>query len=363
MICTEDIFDADVVAPTLENYNIKGSKHKLPYVDKYRPKKLDDIVQQDEVIKILKESLRTGNFTHMLFYGSAGCGKTSTALAFAMQMFGPKIFNKRVIELNASDERGINVVRNKIITFAKSAVGNPDPNYPSPPYKIIILDEADAMTNEAQSALRAVMENLSSITRFCFICNYINPIIEPIASRCTKFRFKTIDNETMQLKLREIAEKENFIIPDDVLDKIIDLANGDIRSGINTLQYIKYLYDDKGVITIDDIYESTNYLPVHVIDNIWKNCIINSSASFREIKQEALFLKQKGYSVYVILNRLSNHVTKCQDMNDKQKSMIAINLGNIEKRLIDGSNEYIQLLNILAYIQGTYRNKINFSIF
>lgn len=359
----EDIFGNDIIAPAFENYIPKNKNDKLPYVDKYRPKKLDDIVQQTEVIKVLKESLRTGNFPHMLFYGAPGCGKTSTVLAFAMQLFGPNIFNKRVIELNASDERGINVVRNKIITFAKSAVGNPDHNYPSPPYKLIILDEADEMTFEAQSALRTVMENLSSVTRFCFICNYINQIIEPISSRCMKFGFKPINPETMEYKLREIAENENFVISNEVLDKIIDLANGDVRSGINTLQFMKYVYEEKGEITVEDIYETTNYLPVSVIDDVWKKCIENNKATFKEIKQEALFLKQRGYSVNSILNRLSKRVIESNNFSDSQKALISINISNIEKRLIDGSNEYIQLLNILAYIQGIFRKKIKFSIY
>ena len=114
---------------------------------------------------------------------------TSTILSVAYQLFGPKIFRDRVIELNASDDRGIDIVRNQIITFAKSTICNPDPDYPCPNYKLVILDEADAMTNDAQSALRKIIEETSTITRFCFICNYINKIIEPIISRCMKFRF------------------------------------------------------------------------------------------------------------------------------------------------------------------------------
>src|SRR5207249_3198955 len=147
-----------------------------------------------------------------------------------------------VIELNASDERGINVVRHKIVTFAKMAVGNADPNYPCPPFKIVILDEADAMTTEAQSALRKIMENSSNITRFCFICNYINQIIEPIASRCMKFRFKPINTISMINKLEVISKKEKLNINKEILKKIVIMSKGDMRRGIMTLQNLKYIH-------------------------------------------------------------------------------------------------------------------------
>lgn len=285
---------------------------------------------------------------------------TSSILSFAMELFGPKIFDRRVLELNASDERGINVVRNKIITFAKSAVSNSDLNYPCPPYKIIILDEADAMTMEAQSALRTVMESLSGITRFCFICNYINQIIDPIASRCMKFRFKSIDDTTMTNKLRDIAEKEKFDVSKEVLEKVVELAKGDIRSGIITLQYIKYIYDYQGSISIKDIYETTNYLPVYVIKGVWARCIENNNVTVADVKREAMFLKQKGYSINSILNKLNQLVITNKHLNDNQKSLIAFNVAKSEKRLIDGADEYIQLFNILAYIQGMLKNQIKF---
>lgn len=183
----------------------------VPWVDKYRPQKLADIVYQDDVIKMLNNVLETGNLPHLLFHGYPGTGKTSTILAIARELFGSKKFKERVIELNASDERGINVVRHKIVTLAKSAVSAKDPNYLCPSYKLIILDEADAMTTEAQSALRKTMEDNSDVTRFCFICNYINQIIDPITSRCVKFRFKPICAKVMSVKLK-ISQKWNIWI-------------------------------------------------------------------------------------------------------------------------------------------------------
>jgi len=359
MADSTDLFDNDMIETTLMNYNpMKGLKNKIPWVDKHRPKKLDEIVQQEEVIKVLKESLKTGDFPHMLFYGSSGTGKTSTILSFAMELYGPKIFNQRVIELNASDERGINVVRNKIITFAKTAIGNADPDYPCPPYKIIILDEADAMTMEAQSALRTVMESLSGITRFCFICNYINQIIDPIASRCMKFRFKSIDTSTMINKLTNISKKEGFPIGDDVIEKIVELSKGDIRCGIITLQYLKYIYDYQGSISLNDIYETTNYLPMNVIKEVWDRCIEKKNTMIKDVKKETLLLKQKGYGINAILDKLNKIVIDCKKLNDSQKALIVFNIATAEKCLIDGANEYIQLFNVMAYIHGVYNKKI-----
>ena len=176
----------------------------------------------------------------MLFYGPPGTGKTSTILALAKELYGPEMFRSRVLELNASDERGISIVREKVKDFARMQLSNPPPDYkdryPCPPYKIIILDEADSMTQDAQSALRRTMETYSKITRFCLICNYVTRIIDPLASRCSKFRFKPLDQGNAKKRLEDIAENEQVKLEPGAVDALIKCSEGDLRKAITFLQ-------------------------------------------------------------------------------------------------------------------------------
>lgn len=176
----------------------------------------------------------------MLFYGPPGTGKTSTILALAKQLYGPEMIKSRVLELNASDERGIAIVRDKVKNFARMQLTNPTASYkekyPCPPFKIIILDEADSMTQDAQSALRRTMETYSKITRFCLICNYVTRIIDPLASRCSKFRFKSLDQGNAKKRLEHIAETEGVLLEDGVIDRLIACSEGDLRKAITFLQ-------------------------------------------------------------------------------------------------------------------------------
>ena len=176
----------------------------------------------------------------MLFYGPPGTGKTSTVLALAKELYGPELIKSRVLELNASDERGISIVREKVKDFARMQLSNPSvayrAQYPCPPYKIIILDEADSMTQDAQSALRRTMETYSKITRFCLICNYVTRIIDPLASRCSKFRFKSLDQGNAKKRVEEIAEKEGVRLEVGAADSLIKCSEGDLRKAITFLQ-------------------------------------------------------------------------------------------------------------------------------
>jgi replication factor C subunit 2/4 len=345
----------DLPCNNIKNSIIIPSKKKktLPWVDKYRPKKIDDIIHQEEVIKMLKETLKSGNLPHLLFYGPSGTGKTSTILAMCRELFGPVKFKDRVIELNASDERGINIVRKKIIQFAKMAISNNDPKYPSPPYKIIILDEADAMTTEAQSALRKTMEDNSNITRFCFICNYINQIISPISSRCAKFRFRPLGKKSMKEKLIYISNKENIKVNNDIFEKLIELSHGDMRKSIMMLQNLKYIYKYKNEINLDDVYHIGNYIPEQYLSNIWNNILLNNKIkSMDNILNVSLDIRNNAYPLNNILIQLTKYLIKEDKLNDEQKSIISYHFGNMERVIIEGGNEYIQLINILSFIKG-----------
>lgn len=281
---------------------------------------------------------------------------TSTILSIAYQLFGPKVYKERVIELNASDERGINIVRFKINTFAKIAIGNIDPKYPCPPFKLVILDEADAMTTEAQSALRKVMEELSGITRFCFICNYINQIIDPIVSRCMKFRFKPIDKIIMYNKLNELSIKEKMVNNKNTINAITNVSKGDIRKGILILQNLQYIQKYKSNITENDVYNMTGNVNPEYVKSIWDLCL-NKKTNINIIIETVNKIKLDAVSINSILENLQLIIVN-SDLDDIIKSKLCIFIASTEKCLMDGANEHIQLLNIFSYIYGLVNNYI-----
>ena len=200
------------------------------WVEKYRPKRLDDVVDQEQVIDSLKNILKNpSEMPHLLFAGPAGVGKTTVALCLARELLRDS-WRDNTLELNASDERGINMVRDKVKMFARFT------SIQDIPFKIIILDEADEMTAEAQTALRRIMEDTSRTTRFILICNYLSQIIEPIQSRCVVFRFNSISKDDVIKHLENICKQEQVKYDIDALEEIYDFTQGDLRHSINILQ-------------------------------------------------------------------------------------------------------------------------------
>ena len=308
------------------------------WVEKNRPKKLEQICYQDEVKKILKNFINNKNIPHLLFFGPSGCGKTSTILSLARDLFGSE-YQNRIKELNASDERGINVIREKIKNYAQESISVNDN---LPPWKIIILDEADNMTIESQYALRRIMEEYSKVTRFCIICNYHNKIIDPIVSRCSLFRFKPIPDNIIKKQLGQISEIEKFNCTNEVLDKICSYCRGDLRKAINFLQRCNNCFGNK--ITSMVIDEISGVVNQDMLEKFIKNCINKKE---KEVLQFIEYFYYSGYSLVNQIYSLHNIIIKAK-IEDKIKCKIILILIEIDQNLIKGSDELIQI-NKLAY--------------
>ncbi|MCK4270931.1 MAG: replication factor C small subunit, partial [Methanogenium sp.] len=229
------------------------------WIEKYRPVKLADIVGQKDIILRLQSYVKTGSLPHLLFTGTAGIGKTTSAVALAREFFGDN-WRMNFRELNASDERGIDVVRNQIKQFARTApLGDAT-------FKVLFLDEADALTTDAQAALRRTMENYAQNCRFILSCNYSSKIIDPIQSRCAIYRFKPLDREAITVELMRIAENEGLSVSEDAVSAIIYIAQGDMRRAINALQGAAIISNN---ITENMIYEITsNARPDEILELI-----------------------------------------------------------------------------------------------
>ncbi|ONK73118.1 uncharacterized protein A4U43_C04F27440 [Asparagus officinalis] len=330
-----------------------------------RPKQVKDVASQEEVVRVLTNTLETANCPHMLFYGPPGTGKTTTALAIAHQLFGllllkeelhaistvtfilmtvPITLSNEVRVSNASDDRGINVVRTKIKDFAAVAVGTGTrPGYPCPPYKIIILDEADSMTEDAQNALRRTMETYSKVTRFFFICNYISRIIEPLASRCAKFRFKSLSEEIMYNRILHICKEEGLNLDSEALSTLSSISEGDLRRAITYLQSAARLFGSS--ISAKDLISVSGVIPQDAVQALFAAC---KSGQFDQANKEVNNIISEGYPVSQMLNQLFEVVVNADDISDEQKARICKRLGEADKCLVDGADEYLQLLDVAS---------------
>ena len=306
------------------------------WTEKYRPKKLDDVIGESDNIKTLKSFVTKGDLPHLIFAGPAGTGKTSTAIALTIELFGDD-WKENFLELNASDERGIDIIRNNIKDFAKIRPSN------RLGFKIIFLDEADQLTNEAQAALRRTMEMFYSTTRFIFSCNYSSKIIPPIQSRCVILRFKPLDKESMKERLKYIAKNENFDIDEDSLDAIYEISEGDMRKAINIMQAIQ----STGEINPSKIYEISG----EINKNEYKNLIsLSLNGAFSEAKSLLdKMLVDYGLSGIDIIRGMHSAIRN-ERIANRQKLEILIALAEFEFRIAQGGTDNVQMDALLARI-------------
>ena len=307
---------------------------ELPWTEKYRPKKLKEMIGQDPIVNRLEAYVKARSMPHLLFAGPAGSGKTTAAICIANELFGS--IEQDFLELNASDERGIDVVRTKIKDFARTRPLHGD-------FKIIFLDEADALTSDAQNALRRTMESYTQTCRFFLSCNYSSKIIEPIQSRCAIFRFKRISKEEIKKQLENILKKENVAFDSNGLDSILYVVEGDMRLAINILQSAAALgkVDDKNVLSIAARAKPED------IKNIIELALNGKFLDARNLLDKLML--SYGLSGEDILLQMNREVWTL-DIKDMTKVKIIDLIGETNFNLVEGANERIQLEALLARI-------------
>jgi len=305
------------------------------WIEKYRPKILDEVVGQDEIVERLKAYVKTKNVPHLLFAGPAGTGKTTCAIALAKELYGES-WKQNFIELNASDERGIGIIRGKIKDFARTApMGKAK-------FKIIFLDEADSLTSDAQSALRRTIEKHTHICRFILSANYSSRIIEPIQSRCTVFRFSPIKEDDIKKHMNKIASAEKIEITSDGLETLIFISRGDLRKAINILQ-VGASTNKK--ITAELLYETSATAKPEDVKNLISTAL---SGNFMAARNQLYDLLIKyGLSGEDIIKQIHQSIFDLA-LPDETKVKLIEKAGEIEFRLIEGSNPHIQLEALLA---------------
>ncbi|MBD3261142.1 MAG: replication factor C small subunit [Candidatus Altiarchaeales archaeon] len=306
---------------------------QLPWTEKYRPKTLSEIVGHTPLILRLQAYVKSGNMPHLLFAGPAGVGKTTAAMAIANELYGDA--RSDFLELNASDERGIEVVRNKIKDFARtrSLQGN---------FKIIFLDEADSLTSDAQNALRRTMERYTRTCRFILSCNYSSKIIEPIQSRCSVFRFKRLPKESIREYMEKILVAEGLDYDQAGLDAVLYVSEGDMRRSINILQSASAV----GPVNEENVFSITTQARPEDIKKLLKLAL---SAKFLEARSllDDLMLNW-GLSGEDILLQMNREIWNLGEASDKEKIRIVDQVGEANFTLVEGANERIQLEALLA---------------
>lgn len=309
----------------------------LPWTEKYRPRKLDEVTGQTEIVKTLKAFVKAKNMPNMLFAGPPGVGKTTSSIALAHELYGDNV-KGNLLELNASDERGIDVVRGKIKDFARSmAIGNV-------PFKLIFLDEADALTPDAQHALRRTMELYSNATRFILSCNYSSKIIEPIQSRTAIFRFLKLSDKEVEKSLGHVAKSEGLKVDEDAYPALYYISEGDMRKAINVLQgaaiHSKH-------ITRELAYKISSRAEPKEVLEMMELSIAGKFLDARK-KLDALVVNY-GLSGEDIILQMYKEVNNLK-IEERKKVEIVDKIGEYNFRLVEGANERIQVEALLAQL-------------
>ena len=305
------------------------------WTEKYRPKKFEEVVGQDDIIKKVQNLTKAMNIPHMLFAGPAGTGKSTLALIVVKDLFGAH-WKDNYLELNASDERGIDVVRQKVKDFARTkAIGNV-------PFKVIFLDEADALTKEAQQALRRTMENFTHTCRFIMSCNYSSKIIDPIQSRCVVFRFRLLEKRDIEKRIKIIAEKENLSIDAKTIEALYESSEGDCRRVINLLQASASISTNISKDLVDTLISGAEPAEIKIVLEY------ALSGDFLKAKDKLLdVMLKESVAGTDIIKTIQKEIWNLQ-IDDELKVKLTEKTGEIEFRMVEGSDEFIQLEALLA---------------
>jgi len=318
------------------------SETELMWIEKYRPKILDDVINQKETITGIKALLKTpATMPHLLFAGPPGTGKSTVALCIARQLMGEG-FRKLVLELNASDERGIGVVRERIKGFSQIIQSAPS----GVQFGLVILDESDEMTKDAQTALRRIMETASRTCRFILICNYQSGIIEPIQSRCSVFRFKQLDEAEASVYLERICKVEKIRADPEALTRIVELSDGDLRRAVNFLQ-VAATSSKGGRLELSSLKELLPEAQSELVSSMLKVALQGDFIKARDVMYE--LMGKYGMSGREIIRTANREVSRIPGLGEKQVQVVRT-LGEYDFRLTQGANEDIQLSAMLAQI-------------
>ncbi|KAI4152956.1 MAG: hypothetical protein L6R39_001703 [Caloplaca ligustica] len=317
--------------------NGSSAAYDLPWVEKYRPVYLNDVVGNVETIERLKIIAKDGNMPHMIISGMPGIGKTTSILCLARQLLGPAAYKEAVLELNASDERGIDVVRGRIKAFAQKKV-----TLPPGRQKLVILDEADSMTSGAQQALRRTMEIYSGTTRFAFACNQSNKIIEPLQSRCAILRYSRLTDEQVVQRLMAITKAEHAQYSDDGIAALVFSAEGDMRQAINNLQSTAAGFGFVSGENVFKVVDSPHPIKVQAMIKACWECKVEQAMEGLEE------LWGLGYSCHDIVSTMFKVTKTAPGLSEHARLEFIKEIGFCHMRILDGVQTLVQLGGCVA---------------